>query len=191
MKLQSPRIDILPLSLEDLKVFVQSRAEFEKIHKLKISGVKLSEAYCEEITEMVSRIPLNWSTENNDYLFYTLWVMIERNLKSVIGLFSLNGKPNSNGEVEVFFSIEPPYRQKGYATEVMKKILEWGTKSKLFKYVLIEADFRNKAAMASLKKLGFQRVIKDIDEDETESQPTKFYKKVGKSEENEVLDFDT
>jgi hypothetical protein len=73
----------------------------------------------------------------------------------------------------------------------MRKILEWGTKSKLFKYVLIEADLRNNAAMKSLKKLGFQRVINDVDEDEIEAQSTKYYKKVGKSEENEDLDFDT
>ena len=191
MKLKSSRIDILPLNLEELKVFVKSRADFEKQKGLTITGVRLPEAYCEEITEMVSRIPLNWSTKNNDYLFYTLWVMVERGLNRIIGLFTFNGKPNNNSEVEVFFSIEETYRQHGYATEVMVEILNWGTKSKLFNYVLIEADFRNKAAMASLKKLGFQRVISDVDEDENEAQSTKFYKKVGESKGNDDLDFDT
>jgi RimJ/RimL family protein N-acetyltransferase len=138
---------------------------------------------------MVSRAPSNWSTNKSDYLFYTLWVMIERDLNRIIGLFTFNGKPNFNGEVEVFFSIEKTFRKKGYATEVMTKILGWGAQSKLFKYILIEADFRNKAAMASLKKLGFQRVLPDIDEEEDRS--TKFYKRVENFQEEEVLDFDT
>ncbi|PKP38242.1 MAG: hypothetical protein CVT98_05265, partial [Bacteroidetes bacterium HGW-Bacteroidetes-15] len=123
MKLKSSRIDILPLNLEELEVFVKSRDDFEKKKGLTISGKILSEAYCEEITEMVTRIPLNWSTKNNDYLFYTLWVMVERSLQRIIGLFTFNGKPNSNGEVEVFFSIEESYRRHGYATEVMVEIL--------------------------------------------------------------------
>lgn len=189
MKLQSSRIDITPLSLDELKEYVKSRANFEKMKGYTISGESLPEAYCEEITEMVSRMPSNWLVNSNDYLFYTLWIMLERSANRIIGLFTFNGKPNSNGEVEVFFSIEKSFRKKGYATEVMTEILSWGSKSKLFKYVLIEADFRNKAAMASLKKLGFQRVPTDIEDEEDHS--TKFYKKVENYQEEEVLDFDT
>lgn len=189
MILKSSRIDIQPLSLDDLQVYVKSRADFERMKGFQVSGEYLPEAYCEEITEMVSRVHLNWSTNNNDYLFFTLWIMVERNLNRIIGLFTFNGKPNTNGEVEVFFSIEKPYRKNGYATEVMTEILAWGSKSKLFKYVLIEADLRNKAAMSSLKKLGFQRVHADIDVEEDHS--TMYYKKVYTNEEEEILDFDT
>ena len=116
--------------------------------------------------------------------------MVERETKTIIGQFTFNGLPGENGEVEVFFSIENPHRQKGFATEVMEKILAWGTVSKLFKVVLIEADFDNKAAMASLKKLGFKRA--EVDDEEEELKSTKFYKVICPKEIDESeLDFDS
>jgi [ribosomal protein S5]-alanine N-acetyltransferase len=189
MKLKSKRIDIVPLNFDELKLFVKSREEYEKKHNLVISGVQLNQDYCEELLETTEQNQSVWSNKNDNYLFCTIWVLIERNQKVIVGQFTFNGKPNPLGEVEVFFSIENPYRKNGYATEVMETILAWGGQSELFKIVLIEADFDNRAAMASLKKLGFRRVYSDEEENETPS--TKFFKKVSQSKLTENLDFDT
>jgi [ribosomal protein S5]-alanine N-acetyltransferase len=177
MKITTDRIDIVPLCLEELKVMISSRAEYEKKANCKVSGVDLPAVYCEELAEMLERIPDVWDNKSTDYLFYTLWVMIDRESKSIVGQFSFNGKPNVNGEVEVFFSIEKPFRRKGFATEVMEGILHWATESQLFKFVLIEADLENKAAMASLNKLGFKPV--PVDEDDESITTTKYFRKVG------------
>jgi ribosomal-protein-alanine N-acetyltransferase len=189
MKLKSSRVDIVPLNLDELKMYIRSREEYEKKSNLAVSGINLAEAYCEELTEITQRDPSAWSNKNKDYLFYTLWVMIERQAQAIIGQFTFNGKPNVNGEVEVFFSIEPTFQRKGYATEVMQTVLEWGRKSELFKIVLIEADFDNRAAMASLNKLGFRRVY--TDEEEEEAPSTKYFKKISPDSTIENLDFDT
>jgi RimJ/RimL family protein N-acetyltransferase len=189
MKLKSQRIDIVPLNLDELKLFIKSREEYERKHNLKISGNNLEKDYCEELLETTEKNQSQWGNNNHNYLFFTLWVLIDRKEKAIVGQFTFNDKPNPIGEVEVFFSIECPYRKKGYGTEAMQTILEWGSQSELFKIVLIEADFDNRAAMASLKKLGFKRVYSD--EDENEISSTKFFKKVSHSIKTEELDFDT
>jgi len=187
MILQSPRIEIKPLPLSDLKILIGSREALEKHANLTISGVELSENYRDELRELIEQYPDVWDVKRNDYLFYTLWLMVERETKTIVGQFTFNGKPNPEGEVEIFFSIESPYRRKGYATEVMESILCWGNKTELFRVVLIEAFEDNRAAMASLKKLGFRKV--EVDEDQEKS--SKYFKVVcPKSIDCEELDFD-
>jgi RimJ/RimL family protein N-acetyltransferase len=191
MKLKSQRTEIIPLTPNELKIFVKSRSNFEIHSKLKVSKVELTDTYREEILEMIEKDPTIWQRKGTDYLFYTLWIIVEQKSKTIIGLFTFNGKPNIDGEVEVFFSIESPYRRKGFATEAMETILCWGNKTELFRIVIVEAFENNKAAMASLRKLGFKKVVLDEIEDEEIENSTKYYKVVcPKSIECEELDFD-
>jgi len=58
----------------------------------------------------------------------------------------------------------------------------------MFKIVLVEAFRENKAALASLKKLGFRRVESDVNDPSS----SKHYKVVSpRNLENEEFDFDT
>ena len=188
MKLSSKNIDIIPLSLNNLRLFIKSRSQFEEKQNLKISGKELADAYKEELNEVIERTPDAWDNNCTDYLFYTLWVLVHKQQKAIVGQFTFNGKPNENGEVEVFFSIEKPHRQNGYATEVMKTILEWASQDNIFKVVLVEADLKNKAAMASLKKLGFRKL--EQNDEESDVEPTKYYKRIKCEPVIEELDFD-
>lgn len=174
MKLSTKRIDIVPLNLQEMKILIESRREYEQHANLAISGIEVPGVYREEIKELMEREPQCWTSKNKEYIFHTLWLMISREQKRIVGQFYINGRPNEQGEVEIFFEIESPFRRKGIATEVMLTILEWGCKTKSFRKVLIEADEHNKAAMASLHKLKFRR----MPDDEDGNVSTKFYKVV-------------
>ncbi len=186
--LASQNIDIVPLRIDDLKQFIKSRAQFENKYNLKLSGLELNQAYKEELNEAVERTPEVWHNKSTDYLFHTLWVFIHRKQKVIIGQFIFNGMPNRNGEVEIFFSIEKPFRQNGYATEVVQAIIDWASQEESFKTLLVEADLNNKAAMASLKKIGFRKTGQP--DDENEEKITKYYKQVKHLPAMEELDFD-
>jgi len=174
MKLESKRIEITPLNLNEIKLYIKSRSEFERHANLTVTGVEVTEFYREEIKEAIEQEPDSWTSKNKEYLFHTFWLMILKETRSIVGQFEFNGHPNQQGEVEIFFMVEEPYRRKGIATEAMIEILKWGCKTKLFRKVLIETDFRNKAAMASLQKLGFKKQPNDEDENPS----TKFYKTI-------------
>src|SRR6056297_2692993 len=107
MKLQSTRLDIVPLGLEALTTFIKSRELFERQNGFHLTNQKFQEAYAEELTETIQSKPKVWETSS--YIFYTLWVIIERNTKTIVGQFTFNGEPTANGEVEVFFSIDPKH----------------------------------------------------------------------------------
>ncbi|MDD2195550.1 MAG: GNAT family N-acetyltransferase [Bacteroidales bacterium] len=188
MMLASQTIDIVPLRIDDLKQFIKSRAQFENKYNLKPSGLELNQAYKEELNEAVERTPEVWHNKSSDYLFHTLWVFIHRRQKVIIGQFIFNGIPNRDGEVEIFFSIEKPFRQNGYATEVVQAIMDWASQEESFKTLLVEADLNNKAAMASLKRVGFKRAGHPDDDNEVEI--TKYYKTIKRQPAIEELDFD-
>ena len=172
MKLESKQMEIIPLNLHEMRIFIKSRGDYEKHANLTVTGVDVPEFYRDEIIEAIQQEPESWTSKNKEYLFHTFWLMILKDSKTIVGQFEFNGRPNSQGEVEIFFMVEEPYRRKGIATEAMVEILKWGCKTKLFRKVLIEADMRNKAAIGSLQKLGFKK--EPSDEDENPS--TKFYK---------------
>ncbi len=172
MKLESKRMEIIPLTQHEMRIYVKSRSDYEKHANLTVTGVEVPEFYREEIKEMMQIEPEAWASKHKEYLFHTIWLMIIKETKTIVGQFVFNGKPNPEGEVEIFFIVEPPYRKKGIATETMLEILKWGCKTKNFRKVYIDADFQNKAAMASLQKLGF----KQESEDEDRIPSTKYYK---------------
>ncbi len=153
---------------------MNSVSDYERHANLTVTGVEVPEFYREEIIEAIQQEPDSWTSKNKEYLFHTFWLMVLKETKTIVGQFEFNGHPNSKGEVEIFFMVEEPYRRKGIATESMIEILKWGCKTKLFRKVFIETDFRNKAAMASLQKLSFKK--QQNDEDENPS--TKFYKTI-------------
>lgn len=187
MNISTVRLDIIPLSFNQLKAMVRSRAELETLLGLKVSGEKLSTDYVEELQESLRTNQHAWQNNSKDYLFFTLWVMVDKQSKTLVGQFTFNGKPTPRGEVEVFFSVDPCHRRKGFGCEAMEGILGWAYKTDLFKVILIEADFYNKAAMASLRKLKF----KPVPSDDEETESTKYYKTVCKAKKDDNLDFDS
>jgi len=172
MKLESKRLEIIPLSLHEMRIFIKSRSDYEKHANLTVTGVEIPEFYRDEIKETIQLEPESWSSKNKEYLFHTIWLMILKDSKTIVGQFVFNGHPDEQSEVEIFFMVEAPYRRKGIATEAMLEIMKWGGKTKGFRKVYIEADFQNKAAMASLRKLGFKKQP----EDEEGNPSTKFFK---------------
>jgi ribosomal-protein-alanine N-acetyltransferase len=188
MILQSNRTEIKPLSLSELNLFIKSRTDFEKQNNLSPSNSCLANDYCEEIIETIEKNKQIWQNDSNEYLFFTLWVIVEKKSKTIIGQFTFNGLPNANGEVEIFFSIDKGFRKQGFATETTEAILKWAKEKKMFKVVLVEAFRENKAALASLKKLGFHKV----ETDENDLPSSKYFRIVSsRNLENEELDFDT
>jgi ribosomal-protein-alanine N-acetyltransferase len=172
MRLESKRIEIVPLNLHEMRIFIKSRSDYEKHANLTVTGVEVPEFYRDEIKEMIQLEPEWWTSKNKEYLFHTIWLMLLKESRTIVGQFYFNGRPNEYGEVEIFFMVEKPYRRNGIATEAMLEILRWGCKTKLFRKVFIDADFQNKAAMASLHKLGF----KQQPEDEDGILSSKYYK---------------
>ena len=103
MRLETKRLEIIPLNLHEMKIYIKSRSEYEKHANLTVSGVEVPEFYREEIKEMIQHDPEFWTSKNKEYLFHTVWLMILKETKTIVGQFFFNGHPDSFGVVEIFF----------------------------------------------------------------------------------------
>jgi RimJ/RimL family protein N-acetyltransferase len=186
MIIESARIDIKPLNKAELELYIKSRSEFERQTLLNASGIVVANECCEELQEIIDNNPAIWNNKRKDYLLFTLWLLIDREARTIVGQFWFGGKPSPQGEVEIFFSIEKPHRGKGYASESVQALLSWVKQSKIFRILFVEVYGDNAAALASLKKLGFRRVPSDDDEN-----TSKYYMVVYHNDnETELFDFE-
>ena len=61
----------------------------------------------------------NITDVSKDFHFHTMWILIEKKEKAIIGGICFHGEPNANGEVEIGYGTDYKYRNKGYMTETI------------------------------------------------------------------------
>ncbi len=97
---------------------------------------------------------LNWYRNNylhNKYRFE--WICIEKSTSDRIGAFGLiRGKE----EVEVSYLLAPGSRGKGYASEVIRALMDYASKKFGSRQVIAEIHEENKASVELVKNLGFE-----------------------------------
>jgi len=89
-----------------------------------------------------------------DYLFYTLWLIIEKQTREMTGSFCFHGKPE-NRTVEVGYGINPLFRNRGYITEMLTGIIGWVQQRGDIDFLTAETETENIPSKKALEKAGF------------------------------------
>jgi len=91
---------------------------------------------------------------------------IHRKDRVMIGDCGFLGKPDDNQTVEIGYSVLPEYRQKGYATEMTRALVEWAFSTGKVRRVIAHTLMDNEPSLGVLKKLNFILVEENIETDE-------------------------
>lgn len=94
---------------------------------------------------------------------WLLRVAVLRGTRQVIGRIGFHSRPSADGTVEVGYSVAAAYRRQGYATEMVRGLLDWGI-SHGAKRCLASVRPDNAASLATISRLGFVRIGEQIDE---------------------------
>ncbi|HET7580950.1 MAG TPA: GNAT family N-acetyltransferase [Bacillales bacterium] len=90
------------------------------------------------------------------------WILIDPELKSVIGDAGFKGKPDASGAVELGYGIHPNYRNLGYASEAARALTEWALgDQKRVRAIRAECDETNTPSIRVLQKTGMTCVEKE------------------------------
>ena len=87
---------------------------------------------------------------------FNLWLIIEKECNLVIGSAGYIGEPDNEGNVEIGFGIIPSRRGKGFCTESVKTLLEWGLSHDEVTGIIARCDESNIASRKAILKLGFE-----------------------------------
>jgi RimJ/RimL family protein N-acetyltransferase len=81
----------------------------------------------------------------------------------LIGAGGYFGPPSESGEIEIGYSVVPSYQKKGYATEIVKALVEIAGKDSRVKRISARTTDSNKASCTVLEKNGFKLVSRDLE----------------------------
>ncbi|MGP4041003.1 GNAT family N-acetyltransferase [Gracilibacillus sp. D59] len=110
--------------------------------------------------EFGSHIPMYLEAlkEDASLLGWGVWFVIDKENDTVIGDIGFKGKPNSGSIIEVGYGIVPSVQGKGYATEAVKKIIQWAFSFRNINKVIAECQVDNLPSTRVLEKLDFKRI---------------------------------
>jgi RimJ/RimL family protein N-acetyltransferase len=104
----------------------------------------------------------NYLRAHPDALGWLLWYVVLRRTATtpaqIIGFAGFGGMPPADGTVEVGYSIVIPFRQRGYATEVVAALIEWAFESSSVRRVAADSLPGNTASIRVMQKNGLHYI---------------------------------
>ena len=75
---------------------------------------------------------------------------------------------NGDDAVEVGYSIFESYRRRGYATEVVRALIDWASSEHGIRHFVASISPENEPSLALVRRLGFERTGRHWDEEDGE-----------------------
>lgn len=84
--------------------------------------------------------------------------------RRVVGSIGFHGPPDAMGRLEVGYSVDPPFRRRGYARESVKALFDWAHATHGIKRFVASISPDNEPSLRLAAGYGFRRVGEQIDE---------------------------
>lgn len=147
--IETKRLLIKPLTAEELKKHVDSSDDFAASLGLAPSQSLVDNEAREAI---INDLLPNIVDNKKDSDFYTMWIVIEKSKKAIIGGICFHGEPNESGNVEIGYGTDLDYRNKGYVTETISGLVKWVNLNKKVKSITAVTDNSNISSIKVLEK---------------------------------------
>ena len=150
LNLTTERLNLNPVSENDiLNIF--NLQSLEETAKFNTSGIP------KNIDETKSTVK-NWIIENNKENFEKLIFKVElRETNQFIGLIGINLGKKHYKNAEVWFQYDYKFWNKGYATESLRKVLDFGFQQLKLHRIEAGCAVENIGSISVLEKVGMQR----------------------------------
>lgn len=82
----------------------------------------------------------------------------------VVGSIGFHGPPDKENRLEVGYSVDPPYRRRGYASESVKAMFDWAHQEHGITRFVASISPDNEPSLRLTAAFGFQKVGEQMDE---------------------------
>ncbi|MDM5186455.1 GNAT family N-acetyltransferase [Bacillus sp. DX4.1] len=153
--LETKRLRMIPFTLELVEATIKGREELKKMVPYKIS----LEWPMPDYKDILPWIAEGLRKNPEQSKWSGLIVHMEDNV--IIGDIGCKGAPDSNGTVEIGYSIVSRYQGNGYATEIAKAFVEWLQQNEEVQTIKADCLISNVASSRVLEKAGFTCVLEE------------------------------
>jgi [ribosomal protein S5]-alanine N-acetyltransferase len=151
--IETSRLSIVPLLPDELRMHIQFPVDFAQSKGLKPSSSLLKKEVQDAI---LNDLLPHLNSSDKDPLFYTMWLIIEKNRKAIIGGICFHGEPNENGEAEIGYGIDEDFQNNGYMSEAIEGLIHWAKDNNKIKIVKAETEKGNLSSLRVLEKNNFE-----------------------------------
>jgi len=158
LRLRIARLELVAASAELLRAEIGDRERFARLLEACIPRIWPHDSdYTEVMSSMAQRLE-----DDPQETGWWSWYFVLRNKatgqRTLIGNGGFKGPPDTDGVVEIGYSLLPPYRSKGYTTEAVERLVEWAFEHPQVTRVIAEAQAGNTPSIRVLEKAGFDQV---------------------------------
>jgi ribosomal-protein-alanine N-acetyltransferase len=150
--LETPRLRIIPLTLEQLQQYILADNSLETSLQVQESFRTISPDLQEALEQTI--LP-NVADTSKNYLFATLWTIILKEENRIVGDLCFVGEPNADGEIEIGYGTYEGYRQRGFMTEAVGGMIGWAEKQPHVRAMIASTEKNNRASSSVLEKNNF------------------------------------
>jgi ribosomal-protein-alanine N-acetyltransferase len=155
--IESHRLKLIPLKYEQLLLCATDRPALEQLLNLNPSAMVIDAPYQTELEQALQGFWLpNTQAYPDLYHWYTNWEVVLKSINTTIGGIGFGGYPDNFGETSVGYMIDQQHWGKGYATEAVLALSQWGFSYSILKSVIADTELHNLASQRVLIKAGFK-----------------------------------
>lgn len=154
MKLETPRLFIVALNAQQLADYLEPAPVLERSLGLVVGTRTVSDRVRQAI--VTKRLPAVRDPATA-WPFHTFWLVIEKQLSSLVAELCFKGTPNEAGEVEIGYATYPAHEGRGVMTEAVAALGAWALVQPEVTAVLAYTAPTNRASHRVLEKCGFER----------------------------------
>jgi hypothetical protein len=155
MKLITNNLYIKPLNLfelEDLIGGLQTSGELEyAVLPSRYRNQLFADCLMKDIRNNINKHP-------QDYLYYTIWLIINKNTRNVAGHLFFSGSPDDCGELELYSEIFEEEKEHEYLKEGINAILTWAINVKRIKLIRTNVPVNDNSMIRIMKDSGFEKI---------------------------------
>jgi [ribosomal protein S5]-alanine N-acetyltransferase len=152
LRLETARLELVPFSGELID------ALGDRLSAARVIGADVPEGWPDDQLLELLNVYAPWIAEDPARLGFGPWFVIAREEGSVVGSAGFLGTPNADMAIELGFGIQPRFRNRGYAAEAARRLVEWGLAQPSVEKIVARCDPNNAASIRVLEKVGMTRV---------------------------------
>lgn len=153
MKIMTERLELIPLTSNQLKLWIENIDELEKSLSCSYKAEPMEGFFLDVVKEQLVKT----QKDSNNYVWHSFWFLIRLCDRSVVGSAVFKDIPNKSGEVEIGYGLGEAYEHNGYMTEAVKAMCEWALKQETVLTILAETDLDGIASHRILERCNFKK----------------------------------
>jgi RimJ/RimL family protein N-acetyltransferase len=151
MTLQTDRLELIPLTARQLRLWLDDLRALEAELSCAYRGEPLDDFFGKIVRKQIEKTeqhPERW-------LYHTVWLILRKSDRVVVGSCDLKGPPDANSEVEVGYGLGEECQGSGYMTEAIRALCGWALGQDEVAHVIAETEPGNVKSENVLRRVGF------------------------------------